>query len=231
MNDLNGFLRDELHCHGADLVGFGDLTGLPAEVREGLPVGVCVAVKYQKEIIRDIAQLPTRGYYDAYNAINQRLDMLVTLGAKALEMLGHRAIAKTREQVACIETDYQTTLPHKTVATRAGIGWIGKCALLINEQYGSMIRVSSILTDAPLNCDTPVDESKCGGCIACVTACPAGAVTGREWSVNTPREVLYDPVKCRNAALARTMESFGEAISICGKCIAVCPYTRRYLED
>ena len=29
MNDLTGLIKDELLCHGADLVGIGDLTELP----------------------------------------------------------------------------------------------------------------------------------------------------------------------------------------------------------
>ena len=44
----------------------------------------------------------------------------------------------------------QTALPHKTIATRAGIGWIGKSALLVTAKYGSAIRLSSILTDTPI---------------------------------------------------------------------------------
>ena len=69
---------------------------------------------------------------------------------------GYAAIAMTRSHVGNGEADDNTVLPHKTVATRAGIGWIGKSALLVTEQYGSMIRISSILTDAPLETAVPV---------------------------------------------------------------------------
>jgi len=228
MDDITAFLQDELLRRGADLVGFGDLTGLPAGVREGLPVGVCVAVKYPKEVIRGIAEEPTREYYDWYNGLNEKLDGLVTLGAEALQQLGYQAIAKTREQVACVETEYQTLLPHKTVATRAGLGWIGKCALLVTPQYGSMVRISSILTDAPLRCAQPIDRSRCGACMECTVACPGGAVLGIAWDVSMEREAFYDAVKCRKTARARALQGFGVEISQCGKCIEVCPYTRRY---
>ena len=53
-------------------------------------------------------------------------------------------------------------LPHKTVATRAGIGWIGKCALLVTEKYGSAIRLTTVLTDMDLETDQPINGSKCG---------------------------------------------------------------------
>ncbi|MCL1951971.1 MAG: 4Fe-4S dicluster domain-containing protein [Oscillospiraceae bacterium] len=231
MTDLTAFLSASLLSRGADLVGFGDLTALPADVREGLPVGVCVAVKYPKEVIRGIAEGPTRAYFEQYNTQNERLDELVTHGAETLQALGYQAIAKTRAQVACVETEYGTLLPHKTVATRAGLGWIGKCALLVTPQFGSMVRISTILTDAPLHCAEPVNASRCGDCMACANACPGGAVLGKNWDVNTPREAFYDAVKCRKTARALSLRSLEEEISLCGKCIEACPYTRRYLKE
>ncbi|MDR0905560.1 MAG: 4Fe-4S binding protein, partial [Oscillospiraceae bacterium] len=125
------------------------------------------------------------------------------------------------------ENEDSTILPHKTVATRAGIGWIGKSALLVTEKYGSMIRLSTVLTDAQLETAAPVDESKCGGCTVCTDACPAGAISGTLWTVGLYRDEFFDPVKCRKTARERAKQGFGGEVTICGKCIEVCPYTRR----
>jgi len=231
-NNLTEHLKDELLCHGADIVGFGDLTELPEETREGLPFGVSIAVKYPKETIRGIHDLPTKDYYDQYNLLNKKLDMLAALGAEFLECFGYRAAAKTREAVKRNQTDYYATpLPHKTVATIAGIGWIGKCALLVTEEYGSMIRLSSILTDAPLRTAAPIKESRCGNCARCVDACPANAISDKLWRVGLRREEFFDAAACRKTALERTKQGFGIEIDICGKCIEVCPYTQRYLNS
>ena len=230
MADLTNFIKSELLCHGADLVGVGDLRELPADVRHGLPTGICVAVKYPKEVIRGIAALPTAEYRDWYHKLNERLDMLVTLGAEALQTLGHEVIAQTRAQVGTGEDMLHTALPHKTVATRAGIGWIGKSALLVTERFGSMVRISSLLTDAPLPCGAPVEESRCGGCDICRAACPGGAISGRLWRAGLLREAFFDARACEETARARSLAGFGEDITICGRCIAVCPWTRRYLE-
>lgn len=158
-NELTRELKELLRAEGADLVGVGDLTEVPENVRHGLSVGISVAVKYPKEIIRGISELPTQEYRNWYGSLNEQLDRIVTAGTSFLEKKGYQAIAKTRQQVGSYDDDCITELPHKTVATRAGLGWIGKCALLVTERYGSMVRISSILTNAPLTAAKPVNQA------------------------------------------------------------------------
>jgi epoxyqueuosine reductase QueG len=229
MNELTRKIKHELLRLGADIVGFGDLNELPVDVRDGLPVGISVAVCYPPEIIRGIADLPTLDYREWYDKLNERLDMIVSRGADLFRDMGYKAIAQTREYAGSGENGYNTVLPHKTVATRAGIGWIGKCALLVTDKYGSAIRLSSILTDAPLYTVLPINKSRCGNCMACTDACPGHAVSGKAWEAGLYRDEFFDPVKCRKTARERAKQGFGENTTICGKCIEVCPYTQRYL--
>jgi len=230
MNSISLELKEHLMQQGADIVAFGDITELPAEQREGFPAGVSVAVKYPKDVIRGIAELPTQEYYDWYKLLNVRLDAIVTVGAEWLQTRGYKALARSRATVGKKQTEFGTTLPHKTVATRAGLGWIGKCALLVTPQYGSMVRLSSILTDAPLELAAPINASRCGACTACTDACPAQAVSGALWHAGVQRETLYDPARCSATARQRAKSSFGIDHTVCGKCIEICPYTRKYLE-
>ena len=227
MSALNHQVTTELLRFGADIVGFGYLDELPDEIREGLPVGISVAVIYPKEVIQGISELPTQEYYDWYDKLNERLDTIVTHGAEILRNLGYKAVAQTREYVG--EVAYNTILPHKTVATRAGIGWIGKCALLVTDEYGSALRFSSILTNTPLSTNHPINQSRCGDCMICANACPANAVSGKLWEVGVYRDEFFDPVKCRMTACERAKQGFGGDRPICGKCIEVCPYTQKYI--
>ena len=231
MSEITECMRAELFSRGAVLVGFGDLSAIPEDIREGLPVGISVAVKYPKEVIRGISQLPTAEYHQWYCTLNEKLDAIVTHGAQFLRSKGFRAVERTRQRVNFDDskTEYQTDLPHKTVATRAGIGWIGKCAMLVTEEYGSMVRLSSILTDAPIDCAVPVDKSRCGECTVCVEACPAKAVSGKLWHAGLAREEFFDAIACEKTAKERSRLGFGGTETICGKCIEVCPYTKSYL--
>ncbi len=212
---------------GASLVGVADLSALPEEARLGMPFGVAVAVKYPQWVIRGIADGPTRDYFYHYHALNRQLDALVTLGAQRLMDAGYHATAQTLTFVRQSE-DYRTALPHKTVATRAGLGWIGRCALLITREFGSAVRFSSLVTDAPLMPDAPVDVSGCGSCTACVTACPGKTVQGPLWTPGLAREGLFDALRCHETARSLSARLIHEEITLCGKCIEVCPHTRRY---
>ena len=67
---------------GADIVGFGDISELPDNVRSSMPIGISVAVLYPREIIRGISELPTQEYRDWYDKLNERLDSIVANGAE-----------------------------------------------------------------------------------------------------------------------------------------------------
>lgn len=216
--NLTEQFTNELIKQGADLVGIGDLTELPENDRNKLPVGICLAVKFPKDVVSGIVDLPTREYYDAYNALNSRLYSLTDFAIKILKEWGYHATSRT-------------SLPHKTIATRSGIGWVGKSNLLVTERYGSMIRLASVLTDAPLKTAAPVNESKCGDCMLCVDACPASVLTGKLWDTTVTRDEILNTSKCSAMAIERSISGFGIPIELCGKCFAVCKYTKRYIEE
>ena len=226
MDTLSKELRDFLINKGAALCGFGDLSGI---VDGDLRCGVSVAVALPPDVLQSIADGPSRIYFDAYHSINAKLDELVSAGADFLTERGYRAHAQTRANVK--EHDrYRTDLPHKTVATRAGLGWIGKSALLVTREFGPAIRLSSFLTDAPLSTGKPIDRSRCGNCTACMDRCPGKAISGKNWDVSMDRDEFFDAAACRKAARALSKKLLDEEISLCGQCIVACPHTRRYMQ-
>lgn len=215
-DSLTEQLKEELYRQGADLVGVGDLTALPESSRGKLPFGISIAVKFPKDVVSGIVDLPTREYYDWYNKVNGILSQITSHAVTTLKDLGYQATTRTG-------------LPQKTVATRAGVGWVGKSNLLVTEQYGSMIRLASVLTDAPLTAAKPINESKCGDCRLCVDACPAGALTGKLWDTTVSRDEILDTSACSAMAVSRSIQGFGVPIELCGKCFAVCKYTQQYI--
>lgn len=72
--------------------------------------------------------------------------------------------------------------------------------------------------------------SMCGECTECVKLCPAGAVKGPDWIKGMDREEFYDVHACHDHIL-KLMERGNIVAKICGVCIAVCPFTVRYLRE
>ena len=223
-------LKEYLKNSGASLVEFADLRNIDASSRKNMPYGIAFAIKIKPSIIAGISDGPTEDYYEEYKAINKTLDNINLLCVEYIKDQGYNAIGQNSTYVTSND-NLSTPLPHKTVATRAGLGWIGKNALLITPEYGSAIRISSVLTNMPLITNEPINESKCGTCNKCVEACPASAIKGLLWNVNSKREELLNPFKCRKKARELLKQRIGIESAICGKCIEVCPYTKSYISN
>ena len=169
---------------------------------------------------------PTPDYLKELIRLNSRLDEIGMLCEEFLIDNGYRAYAQTKQRWI----NESKLLPHKTIATRAGLGWIGKSALFITTEYGSALRLSSVLTDAPLKIEQPIFKSRCGECMECTKACPGEAISGLNWNYGINRDDFFDNKKCEEYALMVSKKNLGKADTICGKCIFVCPYTQKYIK-
>lgn len=227
---LNRNIESVLKEYGAHLVGFADVTKLPGEVRGGLPRAVSIGVALNPAIVRAISEGPTRPYYTEYQRVNDLLAMLCERAARILTQAGHQAEAVSATTDKFDSVNLSTRTQHKSIATRSGLGWIGKSALLITKEYGPAVRLGSVLTDAEFETDEPVDASHCGNCRECVDRCPAGAIAGHNWCVGDPREAMYDAFACRDMAMKLSRKQ-GIVSTICGICINACPWTQRYISQ
>ena len=226
---LSQKLKNYLLKNGATEVGFADITNFTPKT--GLDKGVVFYITYPKEIIKNMQNAPTPDYLKELISLNSRLD---ELGMKCEEFLideGYDAYAQTKKRLGTDFGEFNSfELPHKTIATRAGLGWIGKSALFITTDYGSALRLSSVLTNAPLDIGTPILKSKCGKCMECMDACLGGAISGKEWNYKLKRNDFYDDKKCEKYALKISEENLGKADTVCGKCIYACPHTQKYIK-
>ena len=222
-------LKKYLLENGAKEVGYAEITDFTT--KPGLNSGVVFYLTYPKEIIKNMANAPTPEYLEELISINTRLD---DLGMKCEEFLideGYEAYAQTKKRLGTDFGEFNSfELPHKTIATRAGLGWIGKSALFTTLKYGSALRLSSVLTDAPLDYGKPILKSKCGKCELCKDACPGGAISGIAWNYKLKRNDFYDDKKCEKYALIASEENLGRPDTVCGKCIYACPHTQKYLK-
>lgn len=241
---MNNQIEKILLQHGAVMVGFAkidslygkvDLTGPRSEdsVTEPIdipnyPIGISIALAIPKDVIKNISSAPTMDYYDAYHSLNHKLDELAIICAEYIKEQGYHAYPQTVSDTKEYGI-FRTVMPHKTVAVNAGLGWIGKSALFTSEKYGSAVRLTSVLTDAPLQYAKSILDSKCGNCMLCTEACPGKAVSGRIFHTALDRDEFFDAMACRKKAREIAAKTLNKKITLCGKCIEVCPYTRKYI--
>ncbi len=222
-------IRTILLEKGAALVGFADMTAGPGEESKGMPRAICIAVALHPGIISRITKGPTQEYFREYARANAQLSALAHRAAGLLQQREFAAVAlePTTEDFDAVRL--RAGLSHKIAATRSGLGWIGKNALVITKSFGSAIRLTTVLTDAPLEAGISIDESKCGICTACVEVCPAKAPSGKNWSLGIYRDEFFDAGACYRKA-TKFCEAAGIDSSICGICIEACPWTRKFLK-
>lgn len=220
-------LRNWMADNGVGLFAAADLADHPTpgdQTGAGFPAAVSFAVAMDPRIMAAIRNGPNRPYADEYARVNARIDRLSESLAEAVHGWGHRALplaASARTDKTAVRGDF----PHKTAATRAGLGWIGRHCQLITRPFGPWVRLGTVFTDLPLTPGKAVDRGFCGTCRACVEACPAGALTGTAWRPGISRGEILDVLACDRWKKTHYQRFHGG--HNCGICSSACPYGRK----
>ncbi len=233
MGHLSIKIRASLLEKGACLIGYAEVSDVVFEAVASSKNAVSIAVALNPSVICEISKGPTKRYYKEYNRANSLLTDLCDHAVDILVSQGYKAVALEPTIKVVDLSNIDEHLPHKTVATKAGLGWIGKSALLITKKYGAAIRLATVLTDAELDLADPVEQSMCGDCHDCVDHCPAKAIKGNNWQLGSSRDSIFDAFACCETAMKLSkkvgIQSTIGRVAICGICINVCPWTQKYI--
>lgn len=115
-------------------------------------------------------------------------------------------------------------LAEKSLAVRAGLGWIGRNSLLVTPEYGSMLLLGELVIDEAVDeYDSPLDAVGCGECRRCVEACPNGAIMD-DRSIDTHRCISCRTIEREGATESISLDGW---IFGCDACQHVCPYNQK----
>ncbi|MCE2595161.1 tRNA epoxyqueuosine(34) reductase QueG [Motilimonas cestriensis] len=130
---------------------------------------------------------------------------------------------------SCSELDYRpfvdsAPILERPLAANAGLGWVGKHSLVLDEQAGSWFFLGELLVNLPLPVDQPITE-KCGSCVACITICPTQAIV-EPYVVDARRCISYLTIELNGPIPEEFRPLIGNRIYGCDDCQLICPWNR-----
>ena len=148
---------------------------------------------------------------DYHVVIEQRLEALLAwLRARAGSDFEGRAYVDTGP------------VQERVYAQYAGIGWIGKNTCVINDELGSWVFLSVVITSLALEPDEPALD-QCGTCARCLEACPTGALV-EPHVMDATRCLSYLTIELKGAIPEAAREDIGHHVYGCDICQDVCPW-------
>lgn len=221
--EIETFLKSK----GAQIVGFASLENIKNVPKE-YPNSIIIGIPIEKEALKTIYTDDQTKYVKAMKEVALKLNDIILDGENYIKNnMRYNALAISRERVMGELKDLASKIPHKTTGTRSGIGWIGRCALLISPKYGAALRISTLLTNMPIKTGTPIDDSKCDECTECQDACPVAAINEEKWNISRERDEYFDAEACFEFIKKEMKRTNGK--NLCAKCGLACPYTKEYL--
>ena len=156
---------------------------------------------------------------DYHDVLRERLDALV-------EFLRER-FSEPFDARAYVDTG---AVQERVLAKYAGLGWLGKNTLLLNQLFGSYFFLGVILTTLELEPTLGPQElpppDLCGSCRRCLDACPTEAFV-EPYVMDARKCISYLTIELRGAVPEEYREPMGNHVFGCDICQDVCPWNRR----
>ncbi len=188
--------------------------------------GTCRVISVRMDYLADnthpleILESPDKAYISRY-ALGRDYHKLVR---KRLATLAKRIEAHAGGGQYRAFVDSAPVL-ERAIAERAGMGWIAKNTMLINQDAGSWFFLGEIYTDLPLLAESPQTSKHCGSCTACLDICPTNAFTG-PFQLDARKCISYLTIEHKGSIDPTLRPLMGNRVFGCDDCQLVCPWNK-----
>lgn len=117
-------------------------------------------------------------------------------------------------------------LSDRSYAAAAGLGWIAKNSMLINDRHGSYFFIGLLVTSLACDIEADLVTDRCGTCTRCLDACPTDAILPNR-TVDSNRCISHATIEQRGALTDEMKAAVGSNIFGCDICQEVCPWNRK----
>jgi epoxyqueuosine reductase len=191
----------------------------PNRLLDGAKSLVMLGVNYRT--VEPVAPGPGQGRVSRYawgndyhDLIRPRLHRLADFHRQLVPGAGVRGVVDT------------APLLERFFGQLAGLGWIGKNTLLVNERFGSWFFLAALVTTEELAFDEQRRESRCSSCRACLDACPTGALVS-PYRLDARKCISYLTIEHRGETPGGLRAACGDRLFGCDACQEACPWNRR----
>ena len=211
---LEKWLRDKQHGEMSYMENHFDMRLDPRLLVEGSKSVISLLYNYYSDQAQNDPTAPKIATY----AYGEDYHFVVKHKLKSLLYFIEEKIGKVNARVF---TDSAPVL-EKAWAKKAGLGWIGKNANLINKNQGSYFFIAEIILDLGLEYDSPVQDY-CGTCTKCIDACPTGAII-QPYVVDGSKCISYFTIELKEAIPQEVKGKMDDWMFGCDICQEVCPW-------
>lgn len=114
-------------------------------------------------------------------------------------------------------------LSDRALAARAGLGWIAKNSMLIDQDHGSYFFIGTLLTSLANDIHADGAADRCGTCTRCIDACPTNAILP-DRTVASELCISYQTIEHRGPLDLGVAGRMGTNAFGCDICQEVCPW-------
>jgi len=152
---------------------------------------------------------------DYHNLLSQKILALLPLLEK---MVGHKLNYR-------IHTDSAPVL-ERSMAVKAGLGWIGRNSCLIHPDFGSFFLLAECFLDFNLEPENqyPIHDH-CASCNRCINACPTQCILANR-TIDSRRCIAYLTIENKGIIPREMRSKIGNWVFGCDICQMVCPWNK-----